>query len=59
MPVSSLDKRRDDEDVPQDSAWVDVPGLQGVRWRRASSDLDFKSGTKGPLYYDVAIALRE
>jgi hypothetical protein len=58
LELQPLDRRRDAEDVvPQASAWADVPGLPGVRWRRASTE--FTQGTKGPLYYDIAIALRE
>jgi hypothetical protein len=56
LELEPLDKRRDEPDVvPKDSAWAPVPGLPGVRWRRAPDD--FASGTKGPVYYDVAIAL--
>ena len=57
LELEPLDKRRDQEDVvPKGTAWKVVPGLPGVRWRRASDK--FKNGTEGPLYYDIAIALR-
>ena len=58
LELEPLDKRRDEKDVvPIGSAWKGVPGLPGVRWRRATEE--FTNGTKGPLYYDVAIALRD
>jgi hypothetical protein len=58
LELKPLDRRRDEEDVvPQGRAWTPVPGLPGVRWRRAAEE--FRDGTKGPLYYDVAIALRD
>ena len=58
LELKPLDKARDEKDVvPNGEAWAAVPGLPGVRWRRAKDT--FKTGTKGPLYYDVAIALRD
>lgn len=59
LELEPLDARRDEKDVvpSKGPAWEGVPGLPGVRWRRASDE--FKNGTSGPLYYDVAIALRD
>jgi len=54
--LKPLDARRDEKDVvPDSTTWKAVPGLPGVRWRRSADE--FKNGTKGPLYYDVAITL--
>jgi hypothetical protein len=55
--LTPLDGDVDDPDlVPTNTAWQPVPGLKGVRWRRSPED--FKVGTPGPIYYEVAIALR-
>jgi hypothetical protein len=59
LALEPLDSRRDEKDVvPAVDAWKAVPGLAGVRWRCASQTDFFENGTEGPLYYDVAIALR-
>jgi len=56
--LEPLDKRREEPDLfPKKEQWQPVPGLEGVRWRRAKEE--FADGTQGPLYYDVAIGLPE
>jgi hypothetical protein len=41
--------------VPDTTDWAPIPGVPNARWRAAKDP--FKAGTKGPLYYDVAIGL--
>lgn len=54
--LAPLDATREERDiVPAKPQWTDVPGVPDVRWRASSEQ--FETGTKGPLYYDVAIAL--
>jgi hypothetical protein len=56
--ITPLDKRRNERDlVPEREDWEDVPGLPGVGWRKSKDT--FQKGTDGPLYYDVAIPLRD
>jgi hypothetical protein len=56
--ITPLDKRRNEQDlVPEREDWEDVPGLPGVGWRKSKDT--FQKGTDGPLYYDVAIPLRD
>lgn len=58
LELTPLVKSRDQDDVvPEDENWKPVPGLPGVRWRKSKDTFD--KGTKGPLYYEVAIALRD
>ena len=58
LELTPLVKGRDQDDVvPEDENWKPVPGLPGVRWRKSKDTFD--KGTKGPLYYEVAIALRD
>jgi hypothetical protein len=58
LELTPLVKGRDEDDVvPDRTAWTPVPGLPDVRWRRSKET--FENGTEGPLFYDVAIALRD
>jgi metallo-beta-lactamase superfamily protein len=52
LEITPLDPDREDADVvPTTTAWQPVPGVKGVRWRRSAET--FKTGTQGPLCYDV------
>ncbi len=54
--LAPLDSSREDPDlVPAATKWTAVPGVPNARWR--ASKEEFAAGTKGPLYYDVAIGL--
>jgi hypothetical protein len=54
--LAPLDPAREDRDlVPDTTDWAPIPGVPNARWRAAKEP--FKAGTKGPLYYDVAIGL--
>ena len=55
--LDPLDPNDDKDVVPDSTTFTPVPGLAGVRWRRAADG--FRNGTQGPLYYDVAIKLPE
>jgi Metallo-beta-lactamase superfamily len=54
--LAPLNSAREEGDlVPPTPKWTAVPGLPNARWRASKEEFD--TGTKGPLYYDVAIAL--
>jgi hypothetical protein len=54
--LAPLNPAREEGDlVPTTPEWTAVPGVPHARWRRSREEFD--TGTSGPLYYDVAIAL--
>jgi len=58
LKLNPLDERSEEKDLwPTKDSWQPVPGLKGVRWRQSKDT--FKVGTDGPLFYDVAISIRE
>jgi hypothetical protein len=57
--IKPLDGQREEADlIPVETEWKPVPGLKGLKWRRAAATFTDAEGTPGPLYYDVAIPLR-
>lgn len=52
-------KRNENEDdlIPKKTDWTKVPGMSSAQWRRSNEN--FKSGTKGPLFYDVLISIKQ
>ena len=56
LELAPLNPSREDPDlVPDTEKWAAVPGVPGARWRMSKEE--FGTGTKGPLYYDLAIKL--
>jgi len=52
LSLAPLDSGDEADLTPASTEFKPVPGLKGCKWRRSAEE--FRDGTPGPLYYDVA-----